>query len=193
MLLLGVLQAQAAGQVAAGSFDLLETQVLASSAASVTFSGLSAYAADYQHLQIRYSAQSNRSSPNFNDLMSVQFNGDTAANYSAHYLRGYELTVQSGYNATIQWHNLSINYKGADIFAAGVIDILDPFDTNKYTTMRGFTGYINNASTFEHNVNLTSTSWRNTAAVNSILLDDEFGNSFTARSRFSLYGVKGSA
>jgi hypothetical protein len=53
MLLLGVLQAQAAGQVAAGSFDLLETQVLTSSAASVTFSSLSTYAADYQHLQIR--------------------------------------------------------------------------------------------------------------------------------------------
>ena len=43
----------AAGAVAGGSYDLLETTILSSNAASVTFSNLNNYAADYQHLQIR--------------------------------------------------------------------------------------------------------------------------------------------
>ena len=88
MLLLGVLQAQAAGGVVGvDAFDLLETQTLGTAAASVTFSSLSTYAADYQHLQIRMVAKSaDGVSSNLRDLR-IQVNADTAANYAAHVLR----------------------------------------------------------------------------------------------------------
>ena len=192
MLLLGVLQAQAAGAGPVGgpAFDLLDEEILLSAASSVTFSGLDTLAAGYQHLQIRYSAQGDRGSPHFQDLMSVYFNGDTGANYSFHYLRGYENAVQSGYSNLYNFNYVSLNYKNANLFAAGVIDILDPFETTKYKTMRSLNGYMNNSSSFENAVALASGSWRNTNAVNSITLDPALGANFTARSRFSLYGIK---
>ena len=55
MLLLGVLAAQAEAAAPAGvaAYDLLETEILTGSQASVTFSSLGDYASDYQHLQVR--------------------------------------------------------------------------------------------------------------------------------------------
>jgi hypothetical protein len=75
---------------------------------------------------------------------------------------------------------------GTGTYAASVIDILDPFDTNKNTTIRvltGFTGAINR-------VLLESGLWMNTDAITSITFDEYYGSSFAAGSRFSLYGLK---
>jgi hypothetical protein len=74
---LGILAAQIS--VAAGSYDLLETEILTGSQTSVTFSSLnSTYGADYQHLQARcvFSGGGVVSS------LRIQLNGDTGSNYS---------------------------------------------------------------------------------------------------------------
>ena len=184
MLLLGVIQAQAAGG-AAGSFDLLETQVLSSSAASVTFSGLSAYAADYQHLQIRGVGNSNRNQFS-NDPLNIQFNSDTGANYSWHTISGFNSAVTSYANTSrtaIEWDR-TLTTGNASIFGGFVIDILDPFETTKNTTARCLSG--NNALP---SVQMHSGAWYNTAALTSILLYPGI-STFTANTRFSLYGVR---
>jgi hypothetical protein len=122
----------------------------------------------------------------------LQFNGDAGANYNSHYFRGTGSTVNSD--------NLSGAYPNgitdlgalpgatapASSFGALVIDILDPFETTKFTTTRGLSGQAASYS----RVALTSGVWRNTASVSSITLDDIFAN-FAANSRFSLYGVTG--
>ena len=59
-----------------GSFDLLETTTLSTSASSVTFSGLGAYS-DYKHLQIRSVAR-DRSTDNSSKRLVMQINSQVS-------------------------------------------------------------------------------------------------------------------
>jgi len=135
----------AAGAVApagAVSYDLLQTEILTGSQASVTFSSLGDYASDYQHLQLRVAARSDR--VDNVDFLQVTFNSDSAANYSLHYLRGSGSGSPSSLGLANQSHIwagfLGTANHTADIFAPAVIDILDPFETSKYTTLRALGG-----------------------------------------------------
>lgn len=189
MLLLGVLQAQAAGQVAAGSFDLLETQVLASSAASVTFSSLSTYAADYQHLQIRAVERTDRGDAV--DTSKIQLNGVTASSYAYHYLNGDGSSVSSSAGASQTRILGGVNIGGTgttSAFGAEVIDILDPFETTKNTTLRIMSGEVNAVAP---QVRLVSGLFISTDAVTSITLAPNVGSNWVTGSRFSLYGIRG--
>jgi hypothetical protein len=191
MLLLGVLQAQAAGGVVVDSdFDLLETQVLDSAELSVTFSSLSTYAADYQHLQLRIVA-SGVDSDNLGEV-GLQFNGVTAATYSSHLLFGTGGQVYSGNNLSeTSIHAADIaRTNTAEIFGSGVIDILDPFETSKNKTTRSLTGMFINATAFRHFISVNSGLWPSTDAVSSLTLLHRGGQNFAIGSRFSLYGIK---
>ena len=172
---------------AAGSFDLLETQVLGSSAASVTFSSLSTYASTYKHLQIRYTARSSR--VNTLDYPFFRVNADSGANYSWHNLTGNGSSVSSGSGSSQTFMYLPYSPAAnstANNFNAGVIDLLDPFETTKAKTFRTLGG-----STGENYIHVFSGRWGSTSAVSSVTLHMENGNYVTG-SRFSLYGVKGS-
>jgi hypothetical protein len=171
-----------AGATRAGSFDLLETQVLGSTTASVTFSSLSTYATTYQHLQLRIVGKTDRAATNDNVLM--RFNGDSGSNYSFHHLRGSSSSVTSGSN--INETKIVARALGGNTgnFGAVMIDILDAFETTKNKSTRHFGGYSTDI------VELGSGSWRNTAALTSILLDQDVGSNFLTGSRFSLYGWK---
>lgn len=194
MIPLGILAASGIQPAAAGSYDLLATEILTSSQASVTFSSLGDYAADYQHLQIRMTARSTRSSTD--SYLHIRFNGDTAYNYSSHYLVGTGSSVVSGgdiaayEDGILDINFLTANTATADSFGASVVDVLDPFETTKYITTRTLSGQA--SSNFQQ-LGLSSGSWRNTASLTSITLDDALGASFAADSRFSLYGLKASA
>ena len=169
----------------AGSYDLLETEILTGSQASVTFSSLGDYATDYQHLQLRMTAKVSSSLVN----LDMTFNGDTAANYSWHELYGDGSTVVSGAGANQTFMKTLISDAAtADVFGAGVVDILDPFETTKYTTMRSFSGDVSGGKY----VILRSGSWRNTNAISSMTMKFTAGN-IAIGSRFSLYGRKASA
>ena len=194
MLLLGVLQAQAAGAgpVVDSDFDLLETQVLDSVETSVVFSSLAAtYGADYQHLQIR--ATTRVTSATTLRMNRIRFNGDTTSNYSTHQLIGDSNAANPYAGAGVSLDGMLTFYgtgnsSTSGAFGAGVIDILDPFETTKYTTHRSFGGQFSYSI-----VNLASGSWRNTDALTSITIYPENSDSYAIGSRFSLYGVKGSA
>ena len=172
------------------SYDLLETEILTGTQASVTFSSLnSTYGADYQHLQIRALVRSERAG-NTQDWTIVRFNGDTGSNYARHSLNADGSGVYSSgsgsqtYADSIGTQPTTTNT--AYSFAAGVIDILDPFDTSKNTTIRTLFGYTGSNS----RVGLTSGLWNNTAALTSILLDQGGGTNYVSGCRFSLYGLK---
>jgi hypothetical protein len=177
-----------AGAGVAGSYDLLATQVLVSSAASVTFSSLSTYASTYKHLQIRYTEF--YTADGFSSTM--QFNADTAANYSSHGLYGQGSSVSSAastgatymlYNHFAIGHTSSTNTR-----TVGVIDILDAFNTTSNKTIRSFGGQVAPSTNL---IFLHSGSWRNTAALTQITLGVNGAPQFAANSRFSLYGIKG--
>ena len=191
MLLLGVLQAQAAGAVGAGSFDLLETQVLTGSAASVTFSSLSTYAADYQHLQLRIMARTTRNSTN--DHLKFTFNGaSSTAGWHSLYGNGSSVASTGAGNQPPIFAVFSIAAATttADVFSPAVVDILDAFETTKFKTYRSFSGMASNANM----VSLGSGYWPSTNAISSIKIENanEPSNLVTG-SRFSLYGIKAGA
>jgi hypothetical protein len=180
----------AASGVSAGSFDLLETQVLGSSQASVTFSSLSTYASTYQHLQLRYLIRNDNGNPYSETFL--RFNSDSGANYARHGLIGNGSSVASNGVADDISMLLLVGSAGntatSNSFGAGVADILDPFETTKNKTVRNLAGRLVGGG--EDRVALSSGLWRNTSAVSSITLDQVFGSNFMTGSRFSLYGIK---
>ncbi len=175
-----------AGVSAAGSFDLLETQTLTGSQASVTFSNLNtSYGSTYQHLQLRIVTSHTGAGGN---NLRLRFNADTGNNYSYHELIGNGSNVTSG-NAPSQSSVLMVVALRQNLsnnsFGAGVVDILDPFETTKNKTVRALSGH---AST-ESIVSLTSGARLNTEAITSITLLMGSGD-IGAKSRYSLYGIK---
>lgn len=182
-LLLGILNSQVS-PVAAGSYDLLESTTLTSSAASVTFTGLDSYT-DYKHWQIRFTARSN-SSAGATIYTNLNFNSDTGSNYYWHSLRGNGSTVNSFNAGSTQTYGRSGLTAGstatANAFAASVLDILDPFETNKNTTARYLAG--------QGEIYLGSSVWLSTSTVTSITITEGYSSTFVSGSRFSLYGVK---
>ena len=187
LILLGILNSQAAAAGGAGAYDLLETQVLSSSAASVTFTGLDSYT-DYKHLQVRYTARSDDG-----NTLYFRANGDSGSNYSRHHLGTSGSSVSSG-SGTSQTYvramfPLANTSNSTSIFGAGVMDILDFSNSSKNTTVRALSGTWQ-ASGFNSGFYLNSGAWLNTNAVTSIQFIPSAGN-LVAGSRFSLFGIKG--
>lgn len=174
---------------AVGSFDLLETQVLTGTQATITFSNISSYAGTYQHLQIRAVTRNTSTVGGGNTYGAngiIRFNGDSASNYRTHYLQGDGSTALSGdYGSVpgIYVQDLGGTWASntANIFAASVIDLLDPYETTKNKTTRALTGV--------RRIQLNSGFWNNTAAINALTITQD-GSQFAIGSRFSLYGIK---
>jgi hypothetical protein len=188
---LGIL-AQSRQVVDTGAFQLLESTVLTGSQASVEFTNLTTkYAATYQHLQIRYTGRSSVSA-NTDDML-LQFNSDTGANYAYHVLEtsgagGAPESYPNTSQTAIGWMRLSGSTATTQSFGAGVIDLLDPFETTKNKTIRCLNGEISSS----RRLRLTSGFWNNTNSVTGIKLQATGGN-LTQFSRFSLYGIKATA
>ena len=169
----------------------IATTLLSTTTATVTFSGIPQ---GYKHLQVRVFARSNRATFPVDDPI-MQLNGDTGNNYTNHTVYG------DGAIASVFASAPRSNIRGAGSLAssagsgwsAGVVDILDYTNTNKYTTVRWLQGYDTNGTVAGYGglVVLTSGAWMNTAPVTSITLEVEGGRSYTQHSRFSLYGIKG--
>ena len=189
MLLLGVVQAQAsgAGPLVETDFDLLATEILTGSAASVTFSSLGDYATDYQHLQVRLTGRASLAGASVG--VYSRLNGDDGSNYNGHFLLGNGSTVTSGTTGTTTWGLsglISANNMAAGNFGASVIDLLDPFETTKNKTLRTLGG-----ATEANRIDFHSALWMSTASVTSWTLYPETYD-WLADSRLSLYGLKAS-
>jgi hypothetical protein len=170
--------------VAIGDFESIATATAGSAVSSLDFTSIPQ---TYSHLQIRGIGRN--SVANADDNITIQFNGDTAANYSLHYLTGNGASASSGENTS---QSLMIGWRvpgstsAANIFGSGVIDILDYANTNKYKTIRSITGHDQNGS---GSAWLFSGNWRSTAAITSIKIFYA-GNTLAQYSSFALYGVK---
>jgi len=166
---------------------ILAEEVLTSTQASVTFSSLGTLAAGYQHLQIRMATRDSRAvTANF---IEMRFNADTGANYVTHKLDGDGSSVSSSAYTGLTFIRPVVEpgaNAGANIFGASIIDILDPFDTNKYTTTRTLGGY---EAASPREVSLASGLWMDTSALTEVLLRPQSG-SFVSGSRFTLIGLK---
>jgi hypothetical protein len=179
---LGIL---AASGGVAGAYELISTQVLSSSASTVTFSSIPQ---TFRHLQIRTVVRGTAASEFVEMLM--RFNGDSGANYSSHVLRGTGSSVISQVNANsdtrIRFSSFG-NSAPSGVFAQKVIDILDYSSSAKNTTSRALVG--NNGSSI-FRIDLVSGLWMNTASVTSVAFSLGSGD-FGSGTRFSIYGLRG--
>ena len=172
-----------AGSAFLTDFQLISTQLISSTTATVTFSGISQ---SYRHLQVRVAVRSDAAAEA--DAVIFNFNGDTGTNYSFHSLMGTGSSVVS--NATVSGtYGLGNNIPAAtattNSFGASIIDILDYSSTTKNKTTRSLGG-MNSATTSY--ARFISSAWLSTAAITSIVLKPTGTNNFVAGSRISLYG-----
>ena len=182
MPILGIMASQISGHLETNSYESIATVTIGSGgASSATFSSI---AGTYKHLQIRGIFK-----PSAATWIIARFNGDSATNYSQHDLRGDGSTASA--EATVSAQNAYFilgTATATSTFAAGVMDILDYANTNKYKTTRSLNGIDANGS---GNVDLTSSSWRNTSAITSIVLSLNNAGTIPEYSSFALYGIKG--
>jgi hypothetical protein len=180
---LGILAASGA---AVGDYQLIETQILGSSQASVVFSSLGTYSSTYKHLQLRYTAQTVGSATTLTAII-FRLNSDTGSNYTMHSLKGQGSSVTSdsqvGLTGIVLNDSLPRTSQTSK-FGAGVIDFLEAFSTTKNKTIRTLYGA---EVTGEKTIALHSAVWLDTDSITSIELTSDFGTG----SRFSLYGIKG--
>jgi hypothetical protein len=182
MPILGIIASSKFGD--AGDFESIATTTLSTTAASITFSSIPA---TYTHLQIRMIARDTRAVTL--EGFVVQFNSDTAGNYSDHsvYGDGSSAAAYANTSATFMSpYAIASANATANVFGVSVIDILDYANTNKYKTIRALTGVDNNGSGA---VGLASGNWRNTAAITSVTVGAQVGT-WVANSSFALYGIR---
>lgn len=171
------------GTTATSAFDSLGAVVVSSSTSSITFSNIPQ---TYTHLQIRYIARTDYATAGADFLYSI--NGVTTnASYAYHRLGGEGSVAfsQSSTSSRIVGINNGSS-AGANMFASGIMDILDYTNTNKNRTVRNFVGSDRNGSGI---VAIYSNLYISTTTVTSISLITENGNWITGSS-FSLYGIK---
>jgi len=184
MNILGIIASSKFGD--AGDFESIATGTVgaSSTSAAITFSSIPS---TYTHLQLRMLARATAS-----ETMSVRFNNDSGAtNYDNHRMNGNGSSV--GSDARINFSALFVSSRGygvpstALIGSAIVMDILDYTNTNKYKVTRTLSGQELNTSNSD--LEFTSGSWKDTAAVNRI--DISINSSTLAQyTHIALYGIR---
>jgi hypothetical protein len=170
--------------------SIATTTVGAGGSSSVTFSSIPS---TYTHLQLRFLCRDSNAAVT-DDGVTMQFNGDTAANYNRHSVYGDGATAaSSGHGSPFTYVSAGLSASGGQasgVFAPGVLDILDYKNTNKYKTTRRLAGLdVNGAGGV---IQLASGSWRSTSAITSITLKVVDGSyNFAQYSSIALYGIKG--
>ncbi len=174
--ILGILASSTPAAV--GDYESISTTTLSTATSTITFSSIPA---TFKHLQIRAFYLN---SATLQDS-KINFNSDTASNYSRHGIYG-DGSSAGAYGVANETF-IPFGYPQSTSYGtSSVIDILDYANTNKYKTVRTLYGSDANGSGL---VALVSGSWRNTAAVTSIVLSNGSGN-FSQYSSFALYGIK---
>lgn len=170
------------------SFESIATVTVGSGGVSgITFSSIPS---TYKHLQLRILGRG--ANTNAECQFAYQFNGDGGSNYSFHLIRANGTSAYADGAASQTAAVATVRYAAANatsqMFGAGVTDILDYANTNKYKTVRSIGGTDQNGS---GQVYYSSNLWMSTSAINSIYIyNSDFGN-ITQYSQIALYGIKG--
>jgi hypothetical protein len=161
--------------------------IASASPAGTTTTTFSSIVGTYSSLQLRI----NGIIPTglYNSIL-IQFNGDTASNYSFHQLAGNNETT-SGAGTASATYMVATGYpygSAVDSYPTGaIVDIHDYASTTKFKTIRSFAGWDHNV-TASSEVCLHSGNWRNTAAVTSIRVWSSVN--FGTGTSIALYGIK---
>jgi hypothetical protein len=178
-----------------GSFESIATFTATGGEANFTFSSIPQ---TYSSLQIRW-IERNTDANNPSGATALIFNNDTGSNYNFHGIVANQSTVTAYGSASNSpsylvtgWttNAMSGSTTPANVFAVGIIDIIDYTSTTKFKTGRSINGWEQNSLDANLGVlDIHSALWRSTSAITSIKVTP-YGP-FAAGSVFSLYGIKG--
>ena len=170
-----------------GSYESIQTiTVGAGGSSGISFTSIPA---TYTHLQVRgiwaHSA--------IDVAAVIGFNSATTS-YTQHLISGNgESSVLAGANRSVDGITgigMTIACpSGSGGFGSSVVDILDYTNTNKYKTVKAFTGQNVNGN---GRIRMYSGIWVNTNAISSIQITPN-NSTFLQYTRFALYGIKGAA
>ena len=177
----------------ATSFESIATASGTGSAATITFSSIPS---TYKHLQIRFIAKDTENLGSINNN-TLTLTANSITSYYYHQLLGNGTSASTAWSGGVN-SNISFNqsvpssFSGqADLFCAGIIDILDYANTNKNKTIRAIVGTDGNNTSTQYKVQFNSGLINSTAAISSLTLGIGGGGNLTSTSRFALYGIKG--
>ena len=166
------------------TYTLISSNVLSSSAASVTFSAIPS---TYTDLVLRWSSQSGGSS------IYVTYNGDNSSstNYSYTQLRGDGSAASSFRESSVYYQWLGSQPTSGSDFSSGELYIPN------YTSTGGkpASGYVvreGNSASITYAQVATANLYRGASAISSITLTQLGGGNFVSGSFFYLYGIKNS-
>jgi hypothetical protein len=173
----------------ASTYTLISGQTLVSTAATITFSSIPA---TYTDLQLVASMRSDYAGAF--DAFTLQFNTDTATNYSFTRLAGTGnggTAISSRVSTSAPTIVGPITSAGANAstFASVKIDIPNYLiASDKQIRADSVSERFAQAANMEANAYL----WASTAAINQIVINRQLGTVFNIGSSFYLYGIKNS-
>jgi hypothetical protein len=172
----------------ASTYTLISSNVLSSSAASVTFSSIPS---TYTDLVLRCSTRGSRAA--VVDNIVVRFNGDSATNYSSTMITGAGGSAGSFANANQT--SLSFNTANGDTTTANSFGSFEMYIPNYLSTSARPLGTISvsetNSATDAY-LRALANLYRGSSAISSIVLTPEIGPNWLTGSSFYLYGIKNS-
>ena len=167
------------------TYTLISSQVLGSSAASVTFSSIPQ---TYKDLVLRCSARSDAAV--ITDFLTLQFNTDSAGSaYSYTNAQGNGASAQSGNGVSVSPTRIGVvNGASSTTSTFCTCELYIPvYTTSQNKPSSGFSATENNATTAV--VTANAYLWRNTSSINQIILRTENAANFVTGSSFYLYGI----
>ena len=174
----------------ANTYTLISSNVLSSSAASVTFSAIPS---TYTDLVLRVSARENAGGQ-YPNALNLTFNGSSASNYSITHLYADTSTPSSNRysNQPAAYINGAVNgsTSTADTFSSVELYIPSYTTTQNKTFSASIVTERNSASNLLWNIGVAAGLRSVTDAITSITLD--CGASLGVGSSFYIYGIKNS-
>jgi hypothetical protein len=158
----------------ATTYDKIATTTMAGTAVSVTFSSIPATYTDLRLVVVATTSVA--------DSISLQFNGDTAANYSVTILNGNGTAVSTS-RSTGTTKIYTTNNLSTTIPKLYTADIFSYTASIFKTALISMAGDTNGSGTLEYNVGL----WRSTSAITQVVVGIGSGN---LTGTATLYGIK---
>jgi hypothetical protein len=172
------------------TYQLISSNVLSTSAASVTFSAIPS---TYTDLVLRISARGLDAALN-TETMQFFVNNSTSAQYSYRSMRNFNSTAtsdkSSGNSSGTFSRVLNGNSSTSNSFMSYEIYI-PSYTASQAKPISGFGGAEESATANYYN-NATAALWNNTAAITSFKLQPNNSSAFAIDSSFYLYGIKNS-
>ena len=158
----------------------IATTTLGSAASTITFSSIPSTYTDLRLVLTGYNATTG-------NAWAMQYNADTATNYSFTQLNGSGTAAGSGRTTTtarIYIGDINLNNSNS-VPGLATIDIFSYAGSTNKTALSTFSGDLNGSGNVFTYVSL----WRSTSAINSIKLFNDAGANFAAGTTATLYGI----